>query len=1621
MAFVLVQHLDPDHESALTLLLGRTTAMPVREVTDGMRVKPNHVYVIPPGRMLAFSRGALKLQARPPTRGLPHSIDFLFDSLARDQMAGAIGVILSGTATDGTFGLEAIKAEGGITFAQDDTAKYDSMPRSAIAAGCVDFVLSPQGIAAELARLARHPYIQGHAAAELADATVPVLPPFAPADPEGAQTGYARILLLLRNRFRTDFSLYKPSTIQRRITRRMLLGRHETMAAYSGVLRRTESELNALYGDLLIGVTSFFRNPEAFAALKEGALSRIVQPHPVDPIRVWVPGCSSGQEAYSLAMTLVEFAEQTTGTTPAIQIFGTDLNEAMLSRARHGFYPKNLVLDLSPERLRRFFVEEPGGYRVSKVLRDACVFAHHNLIGDPPFSRMDLISCRNLLIYLGPQLQKNILSAFHYALQPAGVLLLGASESIGTLTDLFATLDKKQKIYGRKTAAVRTLPINFIPRHPALPKKSDTLKAGVPAATLPGGLNAEREADRVALSQYAPPGILIDANLKIIQFRGGTGPYLQPPSGKAEFHVLKMAREGVMLPLRAAIEQARKEQRPVRRQNVPVAGDGPSRLVTIGVTPLKNLRELCYLISFEEPGHPSARRMAVEEEPTASKAAGRRPPAADRTRAESRLNASLELELAETRDYVQSLQEQHEAANEEIQASSEELQSGNEELQSINEELQTSKEELESTNEELITVNDEMTHRNAELTRLNSDLSNVTVSLNTAIVVVGRDLTLWSFTPSAEKLFNLLPTDVGRPIAGIRHNLDFPGLEPLIAEVIDHIAVREHEVQDKSGHWYLLRVRPYLTVDRKITGAVLVLFDIDALKQSERTAARALDYAEAILRTARDPLVILHADLRVKTANEAFYKTFQTNPEETEGRLFFQLGNGQWQNPRLHELLEEVLPRKKVFNEFEIVHDFPALGRRTMLLNFRQLDTETATQLILLSIEDVTERQRTHAAMQQSELRYRRLFEAAQDGIMSVDPATRKITDANPFMIDLLGYERAELLGRELWEIGLLTDEAASRSAFRVLKQKGFIHYEDLPLESKQGRRREVEFVGNLYDEGGHKLIQCNIRDITERKQAETALRESEARLHAVLEQLPVGVSLIGRDGCTVLLNQIMHRFMPGGLPSRDPERMGRWRALKPDGTPLEIHQWPGARALRGETVLPGIEFRFIDDDGVERWTSVATAPLRSAAGTIVGAVVMVQDIDERKRAESALHLANHDLQAAQNAAEHASRAKDDFLAALSHELRTPLTPVLMAAAALREDERLPADARAELGMMERNIALEARLIDDLLDLTALSRGKLQLHSQSCDAHSLIGLAIDIVREDARTKGVAIERAFTARHSGLIADPARFQQIIWNLLRNAVKFTPTGGRISISTREENNAEGVNCLHIEVADTGIGIDPTQLERIFQPFDQGALKGGHRFGGLGLGLAIARAVVDLHGGRITALSAGVNRGATFVIELPGAVAFESGDHDTASPFVEAPTGSASPLPPASPPVAPLRLLLVEDHVSTLQTISRLLRRDGHHVVTATTMAAALAAAAADPFDLVISDLGLPDGSGTELMEKLRDEYGLQGIALSGYGMEEDLIRSRAAGFFMHLVKPVSMAELRRVIADLPPAAR
>jgi two-component system CheB/CheR fusion protein len=797
MAFLFVLHIEANRKSHLPEVLRQATAMEVCEVAEGTPVEINHVYVLPPGTNMALTDGKLALVPRPATKALNMPADYLFRSLAEIHKARAVGVILSGSGTDGTLGFQAIKAEGGVTFAQDQkTVRQAGMPRAAVADGHVDHVLPPPAIADELVRYARHSYPRAADGEPL---------------PNTADT-VGEILTLLRAGTGVDFTHYKRTTVKRRIQRRMALRNLESLPHYVALLKDDPAELHRLFHDFLIRVTQFFRDPAAFEALKEQVFPRIVRDRgPNTPIRVWVAGCATGEEVYSLAISLLEFLDTRTVAQP-VKILATDLSEASLEKARAGLYVDNIEIDVAPERLRRFFNRVDGHYQISKAVRDLCVFSRHNLAADPPFSRLDLVSCRNVLIYLDAALQKRVLPVLHYALIPDGFLFLGNSESVGGFADLFDVVDGRNRIFVKRAAAVGPLDFKAFPVIDGSAYRTAREETG----SLWTALDVQREADRIVLSRYAPVGVVVDETGTVVQFRGRTAPFLEPAPGMASLDLMRMLREGLLAEVRAALAEARAENAVTTRSGLRVTEAGQVREVRLEVIPFKvpPSGARFFLVLFQDAAVP-APAPAPEVKPVAT----------------DQQVAQLQQELASVREYMQSVIEEHESTSEELKSANEEILSANEELQSTNEELQTAKEEAQSANEELGTVNEELQHRNADLARVNDDLVNLLNGVNIPIVMVSRDLRVRRFTPPAEKLFNLIPTDVGRPISDIKPNFDVADLWALLTRAIDTNTPYEAEVRDRDGRPYALRIRPYVTLEQRIDGASVVLIDIGAIKK----------------------------------------------------------------------------------------------------------------------------------------------------------------------------------------------------------------------------------------------------------------------------------------------------------------------------------------------------------------------------------------------------------------------------------------------------------------------------------------------------------------------------------------------------------------------------------------------------------------------------------------------------------------------------------------------------------------------------------------------------------------------------------------------------------------------
>ena len=1194
MALVLIQHLDPTHTSFLREALVKTTRMPVVLAENGMRVELGHVYVIPPNTCLGIHGGRLTLSPRPDDPKVKYlPVDIFFRELAVDRGSRAIGIVLSGTASDGTEGLQAIKEANGITFAQQPaSAKFGGMPQSAVDAGVVDYCLPIPELARELVRLCQHPYL---------------LAPEAGQPTHDAAT-LKKIFAVVQETSRVDFGEYKSPTFERRLARRMALRRVDTTSAYLRLLEESPDEVWALYEDTLIHVTSFFRDADVVEHLKKSIFPLIIKTKSdAAPIRMWVPGCATGEEVYSLAIALDEFLGE---SSRPVQIFGSDVSGKAIEAARAGIYGDSSMRDVSEERRRRYFTKVDRGYRIGKAIRELCVFVQHDLARDPPFSKVDIVSCRNVLIYFDQALQKRVVPTFHYALNQPGFLVLGRAENISGFAQLFHVVDKTNKIFER-TAVASTLRFARRPGGKRPPELAPGPRGREREAAAPPPPDLATRLDRLLLARYAPPGIVVNEKMEILQYRGQTGAYLQPAPGEPQNNAMKMARDGLPMTLRSTVIEAKKTGVPVRVSGVDVDQNGFTRTCDVVVIPLMgspSVRDALYVILFEE--RPIARGRAERKQ------AERAP--SDTKHDRGRL-ARLENELAATKEYLQTVVAEHGRTNEDLGTANEELISGNEELQSMNEELETAKEELQSINEELTTVNDELQNTNHEMTQINGDLVNLLTTVDIPILILDSARRIRRFTPRARRILNVLAADVGRAFGDIKTNIDVPDLDQQIAEVIETMAVKESEVQDLEGHWHRLQIRPYKTTDNRIDGAILSLVDIDALKHLIKT-------------------------------------------------------------------------------------------------------------------------------------------------------------------------------------------------------------------------------------------------------------------------------------------------------------------------------------------------------------TQVANAE-----------------------------------------AERANHAKDEFLATLSHELRTPLSSMLMRAQLLRRGNTDEIKVRRAGEAIEAGVRMQVQLIDDLLDVSRIVTGKLNMTQQPVDLAKVVTRAIDALSLLIERKSMKLEVDLAAGESmGLVCgDETRLQQIVTNLLGNAVKFTPKFGSINVSLA----SAGATAV-ISVRDTGMGIEPAFLANVFNRFTQENSSSTRSHGGLGLGLAIARHLVELHRGTITAESPGSGLGATFTVTLP---------------LMQAQRGEPLAKPTATRErmdatvLNGVRILVTDDDRATREAVADMLEQMGADVWLAPSSVEAMQAVENFRPELLLCDIAMPGEDGYAFIRRLRTSGpahagNIPALAFTALARDEDREHALAAGYQMHLAKPVDIDRLTEAVVAL-----
>jgi two-component system CheB/CheR fusion protein len=1431
MAFVVVQHLSPDFRSMMDELMARYSEMPVHLASDGMLVEANRIYLLPPRKEMIIRERRLMLTDKDPLVGLSLPIDQFFRSLALDLGPQAIAVVLSGSGSDGSRGILDVKRAGGLVMVESPvSAKFDGMPLSAQSTGTVDHTCVPRDIARVLCGLA----------------------PLEPVEDEetfGVDAPIEGILRLLRDGFGIDFSLYKASTVARRIQRRVDLRRIESIPVYLEQLRTDPAELSSLYQDLLIGVTQFFRDPQAFATLENEVIPSLLDRVPADQeLRIWIAGCATGEEAYSLAMLFYE-AFVAKGRVVNMKILATDVHHSSLEFAGLGIYGQDQLANVSPRRLERFFAKRPSGFQISQDLRQLIVFARHNVTKDAPFTKMHFISCRNMLIYFQPHAQRTVLSLFHFGLASGGVLFLGSSESPGALSDEFTVIDERWKIYSKR----RDVQLLAQLRLPLGRRTSGRPKAPVELPRAQGADPLILATYDQLLDRYMPPSLLIDEDRSLVDSFGGAERLLKVRRRRPSNSVLDLLDGELRTVVAGALQRVFKDKAAVRYSGVrlPDDDDGSERRCNLSATVFTHPRtgNRHVLVAFEDATSSAAAPPEAESAPPSTPVDN-----VSRERLET-----LETELAYTRETLQATIEELETSNEEMQATNEELVASNEELQSTNE-------ELHSVNEELFTVNAESQQRILELRELNADIQHLLEGTDVGTVFLDHELRIRRYTARIASVFRFVPHDVGRQISDFSHNIERPNLMADIERVLRTGATVADEVRDRAGTSYFLRILPYRVSppradgdasDGAPVGAVLTITDISALDKARARLAQ----LSAIVESSDDAIVGKTLDGVITTWNRGAEKLYGYTAEEAIGKNVRML----------------LVPGTN--HEFEV-------------------------------------------------------------------------------------YLKAVANGQKVE------------------------HAQEMQIR-KDGTRIDVSVtLSPIFDPAGAIVgVSAIARDISPLVSAQRELEDREERIRLILDSTAEAILGLDRDGVCTFCNPAAVRVL--GYRSSD-ELIGR--AVHPlihhtgiDGQPHDEHTCHIHRVYRD-----GIGTHVVDDllwraDGtslpVEYWSYPV---LRN--GLLVGAVVTFLDITDRRRAEDEVRTA--------------ARRREQFLAMLSHELRNPLAAVLNAIKVMQQGD-LDRETLARCqAVVERQARHMARLLDDLLDVSRVTRGKFELRKEDLDLRSPITAAVESAGPKLQEREIRLELSLPDAPLPVRGDASRLQQVVVNLLTNAANYSPSGSRVAINLVSKGDV-----AELRVVDQGMGIDRDMIGKIFELFVQAEQPLDRALGGLGVGLSLAKSIVELHAGTIEAHSDGPGRGSEFVVRIPL----------QRHALRERPRE-------VQPQMSRCRIVLVEDQIDEREMLRIVLERRGHVVLDAVDGHAAVELIEREHPDVALIDIGLPGMSGYDVARAIRGREHLDDVilvALTGYGAPTDIAASREAGFDDHVIKPADLSRIEHILARCKPA--
>ena len=1569
LAFVIIQHLAPDYKSILADIVNRYTAMDVCQIENKMKVQPGKVYIIPPNNLVLLDKDKLVLKEMEKKQGINLPIDVFFRSMKDDIGEKSVAVILSGTGSDGTLGIKEVKEAGGLTIVQQpDTAEYDGMPTSAIRTGLIDYVIPVEEMPKVILNYIENEFQENRIIT----------------DDKKSESLINQVFEIIKSQTGHDFTNYKRNTIYRRIERRLTVKKLNKLQDYIKLLKEDGAEVGILYKELLISVTSFFRDKETFAYIEKNIIPKVVSGTGNNNLRIWVPACATGEEAYTWAILFKKYIDDNKLNID-LQIFASDIDTDAIEKGREGFYTNNIVADVPKEILERYFKQENNGFRIKKSIRETVIYADQNLLQDPPYSRLDLISCRNLLIYLDNYLQQKAISIFHYALKSTGHLVLGNSESLGSSAQFYEVIDRKYKVF-RKINNIETSGRvwNMI-------YERQTVKQAEKAFHEP----ISEIAKEFILETQAPPSVVIDSEGAMLYAQGKTGKFLEITTGEISSNIVKTAKAGLKIPLSNLLRKARKTVTEVSHNNIKLNTDDDFEYVDITITPLKNNRKDTKLfVVFFKPGKSITKNSTADDGKNTDHVA----------------IYELEKELAEKEQYLQNTIEELETTNEELKSSNEEAQSTNEELQSTNEELETSKEELQSVNEELTTTNNELAIKVDELNKVNSQLQNLLSATDIATIFLDRDLRIFNFTPAISIIIDLLHTDIGRSIKQFTNNLKYEYLFEDAKGVLKNLIPKEVEVETNDDRSFWMRIIPYRTVDDKIEGVVITFTDITEKKEAEIKLKESEEKYRSTYENSPDSIIIHDFEMNIVDVNQKAIKEFGYSKEEFLQMKVFDLHTKD-ELTHSKEVLDEMNKQEmlKVDTKFQRKDGsifwadaspckYELNGRpiiHVVIRNITELvDARNELQKHYYHLEELVEEKSRELKI--SERKFRNIAENIPGLVVKykLSPAgAEELLYLSKNVEEVYEVPHAEAINNInlLWERIHPDDLDGYKKLLEKSASELSFWKTELRLRMPDGRIKWLDARGvpNKGEDGSIIWDIIGI-DISDRKKADEKLLINQHYLQKAQEIGAIGTWHFDLEKNILSWTEENYKIF-GIEPDTQMNYKLFMECVHPDDREFVDRNWKKGI----ENNLYDIEHRIIAF-GKTKWVREKAAFIFNDDGKVIQAFGVAQDITDRKKVEEALVVAK-------KKAEENDKLKSAFLANMSHEIRTPMNGLIGFADLLKEKDLSDEERNYFIDIIQTNSNNLLNLINDIIDISKIEAGQLNIRLKPCKPANIIRDLEETFNQIKKQKDKT-HIQFVARVSKKDAnlqietDPERLKQVLTNLLGNALKFTDNG------TIEFGFAVSNNKVKFFVKDEGAGINKKDLNSIFNRFERADNADKKVVEGTGLGLSISKGIVELLQGQIDVKST-AGKGTTFEFYIP---------------FIEVKGENKSTPKEQEVDFNKFKgktIVVAEDDIFNLQLFKVILENTPATVLYAENGKEVVEIVDKNPdIDIILMDIRMPVMDGVEAARIiLNNNPKIKIIAQTAHAMVYDKDKFLKSGFVDYLSKPISREMLFKKLAQ------